>query len=331
MTYHHCRSHERERIFAGLERMESIRCIAAALHRSPGTISREIRRNSDHRGYSPFGATLHASARAMRPRRRRRVEENPWLWRFIMRHLRRRWSPEQIAMVLRRTYPEDVTKHIAPETIYAALYVLPRGRLRKELIACLRQGKRVRKRRSRAFEQRGKLLGTISIRERPRSVDGRKVPGHWEGDLIVGTGHRSAIGTLVERTSRYVLLCPLAGKTAADVEEGFSRHLRRVPVVLRKSLTVDRGSEMARHGELSEAVKIRVFFCDPHSPWQRGTNENTNMLIRDFFPKGTDFSTVSHRDLRRVALLLNTRPRKTLHWKTPLEVFTSSSRVALGS
>jgi len=329
--YHHLDSSEREHIFAGLERGESLRSIAVDLRRPPSTISREIRRNSDPKGYGLFIADCSAYARSRKPRRRRRIDAHPWLWQYIVRHVRKKWSPEQIAASLKETYPHDVEKHISHETIYAALYILPRGTLRKELLSCLRQKRRRRHSRSNAHARRGQIPGAIPIQERPKAVEKRGVPGHWEGDLLVGRKHQSAIGTLVERRTRYVILCKLEGLTAENAHRGFTRKLRPVPRALRKTLTVDRGSEMARHRELARDVQLSVYFCDPRSPWQRGTNENTNGLLRQYFPKGTDLSRTSQRELNRVARELNTRPRKTLHWATPLEAFTSSRGVALRS
>lgn len=334
MAYHHYRhlnSSDREHIFAGLERGESLRSIAEDLNRPPSTISREVRRNSDSRGYGLFFADCSAYARSNIPRRKRRVHENPWLWRYIVRHLRKKWSPEQIAASLKETYPHDVRKHISHETIYAALYVLPRGTLKKELLSCLRQRRRKRYSRRNAHARRGNILGAVPIQERPKIVERRRVPGHWEGDLLVGRKHQSAIGTLVERKTRYLILCKLGGLTAEDAHRGFARKLHHVPRDLRKTLTVDRGSEMSKHRDIARDVKLSVYFCDPHSPWQRGTNENTNGLLRQYLPKATDLSLISQRELNRIAREINTRPRKTLQWKTPLQAFTSSRSVALRS
>lgn len=331
MSYHHFTTEEREYIYAGLARKEKIRHIAADLDRATSSVSREIHRNSDRRGYSPFGAMLQATARSRIPRRARAVDLHPWLWKYIVEHLRLHWSPEQIAARVRHDYPRDVTRHLSHETIYAALYVLPKGTLRKELLSCLRQRHRKRGRRSKAHERRGKMLGAVPICERPSEVEKRLIPGHWEGDLIVGKAHGSAIGTLVERTTRFTILCRLKGTTAVDAQEGFTKKLRRIPAAVRSTLTLDRGSEMARHRELADAVHIDVYFADPRSPWQRGTNENTNGLLRQYFPKSTDLSQISQRELNRVARELNGRPRKVLRWLTPQESFTSHLTVALRS
>lgn len=331
MSYHHFTTEEREQIYAGLARKENLRQIALYLRRSASSVSREVHRNSDHRGYSPWGAMILSVARSRIPRRKRIVDLRPGLWEYIVKHLRLHWSPEQIAARLRHDYPRDVTKHLSHETIYAALYVLPRGTLRKELLSCLRQRHRKRGRRSRAHERRGKMLGAVPICERPPEVEKRLIPGHWEGDLIVGKAHGSAIGTLVERTTRFTILCRLRGTTAVDAQEGFTKKLRCIPSAIRSTLTLDRGSEMAKHRELSDAVHIDVYFADPRSPWQRGTNENTNGLLRQYFPKSTDLSGISQRELNRIARELNGRPRKVLRWLTPQESFTSHLSVALGS
>lgn len=211
---------------------------------------------------------------------------------------------------------------VSHESIYTYIYVLPRGSLRKELILYLRQGKRGRQRRKRSTDERGKIPNMVSIHERPKEVEGRTVPGHWESDLIIGRRHASAIGTLVERTTRTTILVPLKAKDAPSVRKAFAKAIQRLPKEACRSLTHDRGTEMSEHELFTKETKVQVYFADPHSPWQRGTNENTNGLIRDFFPKGTDFTRVSVRELKRVQKLLNERPRKTLGWETPKDAFT---------
>ena len=211
--------------------------------------------------------------------------------------------------------------HVSHESIYTYIYVLPRGELRKELISYLRQGKRGRQRRKRDTDERGKIPNMVSIHERPKEVADRTVPGHWESDLIIGKANASAIGTLVERTTRTTILVPLKAKDAETVRKSFARVVKRLPKEVFRSLTHDRGTEMHEHELFTKDTKVQVYFADPQSPWQRGTNENTNGLIRDFFPKGTDFSTVSNREIKRVQRLLNERPRKALDWRTPNEVF----------
>jgi IS30 family transposase len=218
-------------------------------------------------------------------------------------------------------YGEDRSQRVSHETIYLALYALPRGELRKELLAQLRQGHKTRRPRARGQDRRGGLSGMTSIHERPEEVGDRQVPGHWEGDLIKGAGNRSAVGTLVERKSRYVILARMRGTDAEAALQGFTRHFRRIPACVRKTLTYDQGKEMARHEELAKRVKIDVYFADPHSPWQRPSNENANGLIRQYLPKATDLSGVSQATLNAIARQLNDRPRKCLNYETPAEVF----------
>ena len=225
-------------------------------------------------------------------------------------------------------------KHLSAETIYAGLYVLPRGSLRSTLLAALRQARKTRRPRARGTDRRGQIPNMTLIAERPAEVATRTIPGHWEGDLIKGARNGSAVGSLVERTSRLVLLARLEGTDASSACQGFTKKLRHVPAALRKTLTYDRGKEMADHERLAQRLAIRVFFADPHSPWQRGTNENTNGLLRQYLPKGTDLSGYTQRELNIIAQRLNTRPRKCLDWATPMEVFTQlrhDSSVALGT
>jgi IS30 family transposase len=249
--------------------------------------------------------------------------DHPPLWNVVRSKLSLRWSPEQIARYLKRKYADagDSRMHVSHESIYTYIYVLPRGELRKELISYLRQGKRGRQRRKRDTDERGKIPNMVSIHERPKEVADRTVPGHWESDLIIGKANASAIGTLVERTTRTTILVPLKAKDAETVRKSFARVVKRLPKEVFRSLTHDRGTEMHEHELFTKDTKVQVYFADPQSPWQRGTNENTNGLIRDFFPKGTDFSTVSNREIKRVQRLLNERPRKALDWRTPNEVF----------
>lgn len=238
-----------------------------------------------------------------------------------MEGLYRGWSPEQIAGRLRKMHPEAPAQRVSHETIYAALYALPRGELRKALLGQLRQGHAGRRPRARGKDRRGSLVDMTSIQERPAEVEGRQVPGHWEGDLIKGAGNRSAVGTLVERKSRYVVLARMRDSGAEAALEAFTRHFRCVPACVRKTLTYDQGKEMARHKDLARRLRIRVYFADPHSPWQRPSNENANGLIREYLPKGRDLSGVSQAELNRIAKLLNNRPRKCLDFETPAEVF----------
>jgi IS30 family transposase len=252
----------------------------------------------------------------------------------VQEHLTEGCSPEQIAGRLRRTYPDDRQKHLSAETIYVALYVLPRGALRSELLSALRQARNARRPRARGTDRRGQIPNMTPIDERPAEVATRTVPGHWEGDLIKGARNGSAVGTLVERTSRLVLLARMEGTDATSAREGFTKKLRHVPALLRKTLTYDRGKEMAEHERLAQRLAIRIFFADPYSPWQRGTNENTNGLLRQYLPKGTNLSGYTQRELNAIAHRLNTRPRKCLDFATPLEVYAHlrhHSPVALGT
>jgi IS30 family transposase len=235
--------------------------------------------------------------------------------------LAQRWSPEPMAKRLRTEAPEDATMRVSHETSSTILYVLPRGELKRELLAALRHRRKHRKSRRTSHDRRGVIPDMISIEERPAEVAARTVSGHWEGDLLLGRRHASALGTLVERTTRTTRLVPLRAKDATSVRRAFAREMRTLPQQLRRSLTYDRGKEMAQHTLFTHETRIRVFFAHPHSPWERGTNENTNGLIRQFFPKGTDFSQVSRRDITHVQALLNGRPRRVLQWRTPSEVF----------
>jgi len=239
----------------------------------------------------------------------------------VVRKLYRGWSPEQIAGRLRKMHADDASQRVSHETIYLALYALPRGGLRKELLAQLRQGHKSRRPRKRGQDRRGGLSGMTSIHARPEEVQDRQAPGHWEGDLIKGAGNRSAVGTLVERKSRYVVLARMRGTDAEAALDAFTRHFRRIPACVRKTLTYDQGKEMARHEELAQRVRIGVYFADPHSPWQRPSNENANGLIRQYLPKGADLSAVSQATLNAIAKRLNDRPRKCLNYETPAEVF----------
>ncbi len=329
--YSHLSFQEREILTLGLELDLSIRQIAEQIGRSPSTLSREIKRN--RLGEAPYRAVpgqQKARQRAKKARRPRKLD-NPWLWCFVKRALRQRWSPEQIAGHLRTRYPRDMSRQVSHETIYAAIYVMARGQLRKELLSYLRQNRKKRRPRSRGQDRRGQIPNMVSIHDRPAEVETRQVPGHWEGDLIKGTISGGAVGTLVERQTRLLLLVKLDDCSAQTTCRAFSRKLRRVPAPMRKTLTYDRGKEMSDHERLSQAVSIKVYFADPYSPWQRGTNENTNGLIRQYLPKGMDLSDVSQRELNRIAHELNTRPRKTLDWSTPLEAYEELGRVALAS
>ncbi|MCW2793989.1 MAG: family transposase [Nocardioides sp.] len=298
----------------------SARAIAAELGRSPSTITREIHRNTQPGGYRPHVAQAKAEARRGRTKASK-IASDPVLRDFIARHLRLRWSPEQIARRLRREFPDQPEMHVVHETIYQALYVQGRGELRRELARSLRSG-RARRRPQRRPDQRQSRLsdGAVMISDRPAEIDDRAVPGHWEGDLIIGKDHASAIGTLVERHTRYVLLVHLPGPYTAElVRDQLIATMRTLPAHLRRSLTWDQGGEMALHREFALATDVEVYFCDPGSPWQRGSNENTNGLLRQYFPKSTNLSVHTPEDLAVIAAELNGRPRKTLDWDTPAE------------
>ena len=314
---------EREEISRGLAAGESLRGIARRVGRAPSTISREIRRHGGARRYRASRADATAWAHARRPKRCR-LAQDPALCALVAQGLRRDWSPEQIARWLRMSFPDDPTRYVSPETIYRTLYVQARGALKRELVAHLRHGQRYRRpRTARAGQGQGQLRGTVSIAERPPAADTRAVPGHWEGDLLIGQ-RGTQLATLVERQSRFVLLARLAAADSATVVDALARHITRLPRVLQQSLTWDRGKEMAQHQRFTVATGVQVYFCDPHSPWQRGSNENTNGLLRQYFPKGTDLRGVTQRQLDAVALKLNTRPRKTLHWQTPAAVLAAT-------
>ena len=331
--YTHMSAEERETLSLGRAQGLPLRVIARVLGRAPSTISREYMRNARGIPYRACTAQRLAAARARQPRRPRKLLD-PWLWQYVRTHLGQGYSPEQIAGRLRHAYPADMRKRLSTETIYAALYVLPRGSLRTELLAALRQARKARRPRSRGTDRRGHIPNMISIAVRPAEVAARTVPGHWEGDLLKGARNGSAVGTLVERTTRLVILARMEGTDAGSACEGFTRKLRHVPAPLRKTLTYDRGKEMAEHERLAQRLAIQIFFADPHSPWQRGTNENTNGLLRQYLPKGTDLSGYTQRELNAIAHRLNTRPRKCLDFATPLEVFTQLrhlSPVALGT
>ncbi len=330
---HHHYSHlslpEREEISRGIAQGLSLRRIASSLGRSPGTVSREIRRHTANIGYRACRAQFRARKRARKPRNLPFTVLRPALWIEIQEMLHDCWSPEQISACLKKTYPASVM-HVSTETIYAALYVLPRGTLRKELLSLLRKKHKRRKHRKTLLrDRRGQIADMVSIHDRPADVEDRAIAGHWEGDLILG--RNAFIGTLVERTTRYLMLCKISKRKTEETCVEFAKRFNTLPFELRQSLTYDRGKEMSGHLELTKATKVKVYFCDPQSPWQRGTNENTNGLLRQFFPKGTDFSLVTSKRLREVEKLMNDRPRKVLGWASPNEVFHLLPGVALGA
>jgi len=301
----------------------SLRAIGSVLHRAPSTLSRELARQDDPASaYSATVAGERARARTRQQRRHRKLGPGTVLFGVVEHFLREDWSPEQIAGTLRHCYPDDARQRVSHETIYQALYGLPRGAvLRTELLGCLRQGRTTRRRRARGQDRRGQIVNMTSIQDRPVAIEDRGLPGHWEGDLIKGCFNRSAVGTLVERSSRLVRLVKLESATALATLAGFSRVLNDIPAALRQSLTYDQGKEMSEHQRLTELTGVTVFFADPHSPWQRGSNENANGLLRQYLPKGTDLAGHSQADLDAMAAKLNNRPRKIHGFRTPLQVY----------
>ena len=308
---------DREEIRAGLERGETYKAIAAALGRATSTISREVTHNGGRTGYRAIWAHRRASRCARRPKPFKL--DHPALFAQVREWLTLCWSPQEISKRLRLEYPDDPMMRVSHEAIYHSLYVQGRGELRRELTRCLRTG-RAERRPQGHDENRGKIPDMVMISERPAEVADRAVPGHWEGDLIMGRANRSAVGTLVERSTRYVLLLHLPkGKNATDVRNAMTEAIATLPTKLARSVTWDQGKEMAKHRDFTIATGVPVYFCDPHSPWQRGSNENTNGLLRQFLPKGADLSVFSRADLDEIERKMNGRPRKTLDWLNPSE------------
>jgi IS30 family transposase len=328
---------EREQILAGMEREDSVRAIAELIDRDPSTVSREINKNLKHQhyrsrsakrgrprtapwNYSPHKAQLRADREAAR-HTPAKLATNLRLRAEVQDRLMAKHSPDQISQRLRKDFPNDPEMWVSTETIYQSLYVQGRGALKRELTRHLRTGRTLRKPHRQAEQRRERIKDMVNISERPAEVADRAVPGHWEGDLILGsTESGSAIGTLVERTTRFVMLLHLPGDhTALTVQEAMIAKMAELPAILRQTLTWDQGIEMANHAQIAEATDLAIYFCDPHSPWQRGSNENTNGLLRQYFPKGTDLSFWGPGYLDQVATELNNRPRKTLEWRTPAE------------
>ncbi len=317
----HLSSEERGVILAEHNRGSSQQAIGRLLGRAASTIGRELARGWQADGsYCPMAARRVYDGRRARCRRRSKLVEGGATYRFVHDHLvHRGWSPEQIAQRLRRMKPDEPSTRVSHETIYAAIYAQPRGGLRAAMIDALRQAKPARGRRRTTLAGTSMAPDSLRIMNRPEEIEAGLVPGHWEGDLIKGAFNRSSVGTLVERRTRFVVLCRMRGNGAEAVLDSFTRQMKRLPAALRKSMTYDRGSEMACHPELLRRLKIDIWFCDPHAPWQRGSSENTNGLLRQFMPKGTDLGDASQTWLNDIAALMNNRPRKTLGWRTPTE------------
>jgi IS30 family transposase len=317
---------EREEIAVGLAAGEPLRVIAARLGRPASTVSREVARNSNRKGVCrALVADGQAQWRARRPKTAK-LAGNRVLRAWVQDKLEQHWSPEQISVMLKREFPDDAEMRVPHETIYQSIYVQGRGALRRELAACLRTGRALRKPRRKTGERRGRIPGMVMISEQPAEVGDRAVPGHWEGDLITGAGNKSAIGTLVERTTRFMMLLHLPdGHGPGPVAAAMTQAMGGLPDAIRRSLTWDQDREMAGHAQIAVSVDLDIYFCDPHSPWQRGSNENTNGLLRQYFPKGTNLAVHSREHLQAVADELNARPRKTLGWKTPPRPWTTSS------
>jgi IS30 family transposase len=301
----------------------SLREIAQTLKRSASSLSRELRRNAppSGKGYVARDAQVASLERRRQARPWPKLHPERKLWHVVKACLRWHWSPQQIARTLARVWSHEPDMQVSHETIYTAIYAHAGGELRRQLIACLRQGKSTRKPRSAGTDRRGQIPDMVSIHVRPPEVEDRVMPGHWEGDLIKGAENKSAVGVLVERTTRLVLLAKMKDATAASALEAFSAKLDSIAAPLRQTLTYDQGKEMSRHKLLAQRTGMKVYFCDPHSPWQRGTCENTNGLLRQYMPKGTDLSVFSQDELDAIADQLNNRPRATHDWRSPLQVF----------
>jgi len=328
-TYYRLTFEEREEISRLLSQKYSFNTIAEFLKRDKGTISREVNQGADNKyAYRAVRAQNRARRKSAKRRKgKRKIDKNGKLKKEIVAKLKLRWSPEQIANFLKEKYPQDKDMRISHEAIYTYLYVLPKGQLKKELLSYLRQGKKRRYKRNRKNQRiERKLEDMTSIEERPAEVADRTVPGHWEGDLIIGKNRRSALGTLVERMSRTTILVPLNNREAVTVRKSFAREIKQVPHQMKLTLTYDQGREMAEHKLFSKQTEVKVYFAHPGSPWERGTNENTNGLVRQFFPKGTDFNRIPRREIKKVQHLLNGRPRKVLNWQTPYEIFNKLLR-----
>jgi IS30 family transposase len=326
---------EREEISRMLSQDCSFSDIARRLSRQTSTITREVSRGGCNKSTYRAAKAQNRARRnsAKRKAGKFRLNNEAELWQYIHKKLKKKWSPRQIAEELEMDYPEDMTMRISPETIYTYIYVLPRGTLKKELTSCLRQNHKRRYKQSRGVKMERKLEDMLSIEERPKEVEDRIIPGHWEGDLIVGKNNRSVLGTLVERTTRTTILIPLKNREAEVVAKAFAKEVKKLPQQMKLSMTYDQGREMAQHKLFTNITGVKVYFAHPRSPWERGTNENTNGLIRQFFPKGTDFNKITRYEVKKVQDLLNGRPRQTLNFRKPYQVFNQliNNAVALNS
>ncbi len=328
---------EREDISRMLSQKCSFRDIAKALNRNVSTISREITAaNGNKYTYRAIQAQNRSRRNASKRKTgKHKLNDNPKLWRYIKNKLKKKkWSPRQIAEELKIEYPRDMTMQISPETIYTYIYVLPKGSLKKELTAALRRNHKRRYKQARGVKMERKLEDMLSIEERPKEVEDRIIPGHWEGDLIIGKRNKSALGTLVERTTRTTILIQVKNREAETVAKAFAKEVKKLPKQMKLSMTYDQGREMAQHKLFTKITGVKVYFAHPRSPWERGTNENTNGLIRQFFPKGTDFNKVSRYEVKKVQDLLNGRPRQTLEFRKPFQAFNkliNTNAVALDS
>lgn len=330
--YSHLSAEERGVIMAMLAQGSSARAMATVLGRAPSTVARELMRNGHRlkpvsvmgRPRLPYDAS-QAGRRALRlarkPRRRRKLASDAALWRQVRAMLRKRWSPQQVSRTLKRQYPAEPALHVSHETIYTAIYAAPRGALRRELVALLRQHKCTRRPRGQGADRRGRMHDLPSIHERPPEANERLLPGHWEGDFLKGARNRSSVGVLVDRATLFLKLVKMDGCSAQEAMEGFSRAFAPLPVEARRTLTYDQGKEMALYRTLSERTGLAIYFADPRSPWQRGICENTNGLLRQYLPKGTDLSIYSQAELDDIAQSMNTRPRATLDFHCPAEMF----------
>lgn len=325
---------DREEISRGLASNESLCDIALGLHRPTSTVSREVSQNGGYVLYRSHLAGRRAKRKASsRHVGHQRLSKDPRLFEYVTSHLRERWSPNQIAKSLCEAYPLEEAMRISPETIYQYIYVLPKGTLKQTLIKGLRQERKYRRKHKgeKSEETRGKIADMLSIEERPKEVEDRIIPGHWEGDLIVGKYKQSAIGTLVERTTRYTIIVPLKAKDAVSVRKAYAKEIRTLPKELAKTLTYDREKEMSDHKKFTIRTGMKVYFAHPGSPWERGTNENTNGLIRQYFPKGTDFRMISAKEIKLAQRQLNGRPRMTLGYKSPQQKFNELVALKAGN